>query len=46
MWIEDEKSIEAKFDLMDKFKLAGAGYWQIDFEKDTIWNIIKNRTKN
>ena len=45
MWIEDEKSIEAKFDLMDKYKLAGAAYWQIDFEKDTIWNILKERTK-
>lgn len=45
MWIEDENSINAKFDLMDKYKLAGAAYWQIDFEKDTIWDVLKERTK-
>ena len=45
IWIEDEKSINAKFDLMDKYKLAGAAYWQKGFEPDSIWNTIKARTK-
>ena len=41
MWIEDEKSIEAKFDLMKQNNLAGAAYWQKDFESDSFWNIVK-----
>ena len=46
MWIEDEESIKAKFDLMDNYKLAGAAYWQKDFESDSIWNIIKSKINN
>ncbi len=41
MWIEDEKSIKAKFDIMNKYNLAGAAYWQKDFESANIWNIVK-----
>lgn len=41
MWIEDEKSIEAKFDLMHNYKLAGAAYWQKDMEKEGLWDLIE-----
>ncbi|MCI8362620.1 MAG: SH3 domain-containing protein [Clostridia bacterium] len=41
MWIEDEQSIKAKFDIMNKYNLAGAAYWQKDFESSNIWNIVK-----
>lgn len=41
MWIEDEESIKAKFDIMHKYNLAGAAYWQKDFESANIWNIVK-----
>ena len=41
MWIEDETSIKAKFDLMNKYKLAGAAYWQKDMEKQSIWNVVE-----
>lgn len=41
MWIEDEESIKAKFDIMNKYNLAGAAYWQKDFESANIWNIVK-----
>ena len=43
IWVEDEKSINAKFDLMDKYNLAGAAYWQKGFEPDSIWSTIKSR---
>ena len=43
MWIEDERSLNAKFDIMDKYNLAGAGYWQKGFEDDSIWNLVKQR---
>lgn len=41
MWIEDEKSIEAKFELMHKYKLAGAAYWQKDMEEEKLWNLVE-----
>ena len=43
MWLEEEESIKAKFELMKKYNLAGAAYWQKDFEKSTIWNIVEEQ---
>lgn len=43
IWLEEEESIKAKFDLMEKYDLAGAAYWQKDFEKSTIWDIVDER---
>jgi len=40
MWIEDEESIKAKLDLINKYNLAGAGFWSKDREANTIWSII------
>ena len=40
MWIEDEASLKAKFALMKKYNLAGAAYWQKDFEDSNILNLI------
>lgn len=43
MWIEEEDSISAKFDLLNKYDLAGAAYWNKDMEKQSIWNIVKEK---
>lgn len=40
MWIEDERSITEKFKLMKKYNLAGAAYWQKDFETENIWDVV------
>ena len=40
MWIEDLKSISAKLDLINKYKLAGAAYWEKDRETDDIWDMV------
>ena len=40
MWIEDEASLKAKFTLMKKYNLAGAAYWQKDFEDSSIWDVV------
>jgi len=45
MWIEDEESIKAKFDLMNKYKLAGAAYWAKDREISTLWDVIAEQLK-
>ena len=45
MWLEEENSIKAKFDIMNKYELAGAAYWQKDFESSNIWNIVSENIK-
>ncbi len=40
IWIEDEKSITEKLNLVNESKLAGAGFWVKDFETDEIWDVI------
>ena len=41
MWIEDEKSIEAKVSLVSKYNLAGVSAWEKDMEPKNIWKIIE-----
>lgn len=43
MWIEDEKSISAKCDLVNKYNLAGAAYWEKGQEKEEVWNVISEK---
>ena len=46
MWIEDLKSISAKLDLINKYKLAGAAYWEKDRESPVVWDIVKEKLGN
>ena len=43
VWLEDEKSIGAKLDLVGKYNLAGAAYWQKGMEIDSIWNLVAEK---
>ena len=43
IWVEDEKSIEAKLDLMSKYNLGGAAYWEYDRATSSIWNLIESK---
>ena len=43
MWIEDEKSIEEKLNLIDKYKLSGAAFWVKDMEKESIWDLVEGK---
>ena len=45
MWLEDEASLKAKFALMKKYNLAGAAYWQKDFEGSNTWNLVAEEMK-
>ena len=40
IWLEDEKSIQVKLNIMDKYKIAGVASWRLGFEKPMIWNEI------
>ena len=43
VWLEDEKSIEAKLDLVGKYNLSGAAYWQKGMEIDSIWDLVAEK---
>lgn len=45
IWFEDEKSIEAKLDLVSKYNLGGAAYWEYDRATNSIWNLIESKIK-
>lgn len=40
IWIEDEKSLEKKLDIMKNENLAGAAYWKLGLEKNSVWSTI------
>ena len=41
MWVEDEKSIREKLNLINQYELAGGAFWEKDRETENIWNITK-----
>ena len=43
MWVEDEKSISQKLDLISEYNLAGAAFWEKGCEEESIWSIIKEK---
>ena len=42
-WIEDKDSISAKLDLVNKYKLGGAGFWEKDRESSDVWVVIDEK---
>lgn len=42
MWVEDEQSFTKKMELINKYNLAGAGYWRKGLEPASIWTVIKD----
>ena len=40
IWIEDQKSISEKLAIMTENHLAGASFWKLGYEKNTIWDTI------
>jgi spore germination protein YaaH len=41
IWLEEDKSIEAKMQLINDSDLAGVAEWRLGFEKSSIWNVIQ-----
>lgn len=41
MWIEDERSIQEKLNLINKYNLSGGAFWEKDRETSNIWKITK-----
>lgn len=44
-WLEDERSIEEKVKLMEKYDVAGVAGWKLGLEKEEIWGILKSYLK-
>lgn len=40
IWLEDATSVKSRLDIMEKYKLAGAAYWRLGQETDSIWDTI------
>lgn len=39
-WIEDSRSLELKLQVMEEQDLAGAAFWKLGLEPETIWDVI------
>ncbi len=46
MWVEDEKSIQAKLSLMQQYELGGVAFWEKDREIENIWSSVAEVIKN
>jgi spore germination protein YaaH len=40
IWEEDQNSIEKKLEVMKSNNLAGASFWKLGYEKNTVWDTI------
>lgn len=40
IWLEDERSIEEKMKVAQKYGVAGIAAWKRGHEKPTVWNVI------
>lgn len=40
IWMEEEKSIAKKLELIDGNNLAGAAFWKLGFEPAGLWDVI------
>ena len=40
VWLEDERSIEEKLKIYERYGLAGVACWSRGLEKEGIWELI------
>ncbi len=41
IWMEDERSLRLKMDLIREYDLAGVACWKLGLETESVWDIIK-----
>lgn len=41
VWLEDEKSIEVKLNVMENYGIAGVASWRLGFEKPEVWDVME-----
>ncbi len=42
VWLEDERSIEVKLNIMENYQIGGVASWRLGYEKPEIWDTIQN----
>ena len=42
VWLEDDKSIEAKMKIVQQYKIGGVAAWSLGSELESVWNIINS----
>ena len=42
-WYENNESINAKLDLIEKYDIKGVGMWKVGLETPTVWETIENK---
>ena len=45
IWLEEEKSLEAKLKLVEKDKVAGIAFWKLGLERKEAWNSVTDWLK-
>lgn len=45
VWLEDEKSLEKRLELVLKNNIAGIAGWKLWLEKDEVWPVINQKLK-
>lgn len=46
IWMEEEKSLELKLQLMEKYNLAGVSFWKLGLDRNKTWNVIEQYLSN
>lgn len=42
VWLENEKSVEARAKLVEQYELGGIAGWKLGLEDSSVWEIISN----
>ena len=45
IWVEEEKSIKAKMQVIQQENTAGVACWKLGLEKSTVWSVISQYNK-
>ncbi|MDD6797870.1 MAG: glycosyl hydrolase family 18 protein [Clostridia bacterium] len=45
IWVEEDRSIEEKLKLYQKYDLAGVAGWKLGLEKKSVWSVISKYVK-
>ncbi len=46
IWLEDINSLNLRTSLVQKYKLAGAAAWRLDYETPDVWKAITDNLKD
>lgn len=41
VWLEEEKSVQAKLDVMSKYNIGGVACWRLGLEEPWVWGLIE-----